>query len=177
VQPAGAYLTGPEGSEKDVGFGRDLQKQRISRGVELEAIAASTRVSIRYLRALEDERRTDLPGGVFNKGILRGYCQVVGLEESEWLDRFSTSDLNTSAEPDWAAFAESVKQHRLANVSSRHGRWLGVFLMIVGLFALGWVAWHFTVRPRLVMRSTPAAITSNQTSQSQSLSQLDHDSV
>jgi cytoskeletal protein RodZ len=36
-----------------VGFGRDLQQQRVKRGVELEAIAASTRVSIRYLRALE----------------------------------------------------------------------------------------------------------------------------
>jgi cytoskeletal protein RodZ len=160
-----------------VGFGRDLQKQRISRGVELEAIAASTRVSIRHLRALEDERRTDLPGGVFNKGILRGYCQVVGLEEGEWLDRFATSDLNTSAEPDWAAFAESVKQHRLAKASSRDRRWLGVFLMVVGLFALGWVAWHFTVRPHLVMRSTPTAVTSRQASQTEAFSQLHHDSV
>lgn len=160
-----------------MGFGRDLQKQRISRGVELEAIAASTRVSIRHLRALEDERRTDLPGGVFNKGILRGYCQVVGLEESEWLDRFATSDLNTSAEPDWAAFAESVKQHRVAKASSRDRRWLGVFLMVVGLFALGWVAWHFTVRPHLVMRSTPTAVTSGQASQTEAFSQLHHDSV
>lgn len=160
-----------------MGFGRDLQKQRISRGVELEAIAASTRVSIRYLRALEDERRTDLPGGVFNKGILRGYCQVVGLEEGEWLDRFATSDLNTSAEPDWAAFAESVKQHRLAKASSRERRWLGVFLMVVGLFALGWVAWHFTVRPHLVMRSTPATVTSSQASQNEAPSLFHHDSV
>lgn len=171
-------LTGAEGSENVVGFGRDLQQQRISRGVELEAIAASTRVSIRHLRALEDERQSDLPGGVFNKGILRGYCQVVGLEEHEWLNRFATSDLNTSTEPDWSAFAENVKQHRLVSVSGRGDRrWFGVFLMIVGLVALGWVAWHFTVRPHLVMRSTPTAVTSSQVSQDQASAQLHHDSV
>jgi len=142
-----------------VGFGRDLQQQRVKRGVELEAIAASTRVSIRYLRALEDERTTDLPGGVFNKGILRSYCQCVGLEEREWMDRFATSELNASTEPDWAAFAESVRQHRLSQSSRQQRRWFGVVLMVLGLVALAWVAWHFTVRPRLIAqpKATPAA--------------------
>ena len=160
-----------------MGFGRDLQKQRISRGVELEAIAASTRVSIRYLRALEDERQSDLPGGVFNKGILRGYCQVVGLEEREWMDRFSTSELNTIAEPDWAAFAENVKQHRVASAPSRDRRWFGVFLMILGLVALGWVAWHFTVRPRLVMRVRPIPVTNSQAAEKPPLALAHYDSV
>ena len=71
----------------------------VKRGVELEAIAERTRVSIRHLRALEDERSSDLPGGVFNKGILRSYCEFVGLEEQEWLNRFSESELNASTEP------------------------------------------------------------------------------
>jgi cytoskeletal protein RodZ len=133
-----------------VGFGRDLQQQRVKRGVELEAIAASTRVSIRYLRALEDERGGDLPGGVFNKGLLRSYCQVVGLEEREWIDRFASSELNTSHEPDWEAFADSVRQHRLSSVIPHQRRWFGVLLMLAGLVALAWVAWHFTVRPRLI---------------------------
>jgi cytoskeletal protein RodZ len=144
--------------------------------VELEAIAANTRVSIRHLRALEDEKRSDLPGGVFNKGILRSYCQVLGLEEREWLDRFASSDLNTNPEPDWAAFAESVKQHRVKS-PGRDRRWFGVLLMLAGLFALGWVAWHFTVRPHLVMRSRPSAVTSSEASQGKSPSQPGYDSV
>ncbi len=143
-----------------VGFGSDLQQQRVKRGVELEAIAASTRVSIRHLRALEDERAGDLPGGVFNKGILRSYCEVVGLREQEWMDRFATSELNTSTEPDWQAFAESVRQHRLHNVLPRQRKWFGVLLMVAGLVGLAWVAWHFTVRPRLIAEpkvTAPAA--------------------
>ena len=142
-----------------MGFGRDLQQQRVKRGVELEAIAASTRVSIRYLRALEDERNSDLPGGVFNKGILRSYCQFVGLEEREWMDRFTSSELSTSTEPDWEAFADSVRQHRLSGSGVQQRRWFGVVLMVAGLVALAWVAWHFTVRPRLIAqpRTAPAA--------------------
>lgn len=145
-----------------VGFGTDLQQQRVKRGVELEAIAANTRVSIRYLRALEDERSTDLPGGVFNKGILRSYCQFVGLEEQEWMDRFATSELNASTEPDWAAFAESVRQHRLSSSGPQRRRWFGVLLMLLGLVALAWAAWHFTVRPRLIAqpKAAPAAASS-----------------
>lgn len=138
-----------------VGFGRDLQQQRVKRGVELEAIAASTRVSIRYLRALEDERSSDLPGGVFNKGILRSYCQFIGLEEREWMDRFTSSELSTSTEPDWEAFAESVRQHRLSSSGGQRRRWFGVMLMVLGLVALAWVAWHFTVRPHLIAQPKP----------------------
>lgn len=148
-----------------MGFGRDLQQQRVKRGVELEAIAASTRVSIRYLRALEDERSSDLPGGVFNKGILRSYCQFVGLEEAEWIDRFSTSELNASTEPDWEAFAESVRQHRLSNSIRQERRWFGVVLMVLGLVALAWVAWHFTVRPRLVAQPKVAPAATSRVSQ------------
>jgi cytoskeletal protein RodZ len=148
-----------------VGFGRDLQQQRVKRGVELEAIAASTRVSIRYLRALEDERSSDLPGGVFNKGILRSYCAVVGLEEQEWMDRFATSDLSASTEPDWEAFAESVRQHRLSNSMRQERRWFGVVLMVLGLVALAWMAWHFTVRPRLIAQPKTAPASSSRVSQ------------
>lgn len=160
-----------------MGFGRDLQQQRMSRGVELEAIAESSRVSIRHLRALEDERRSDLPGGVFNKGILRSYCQVVGLEEREWLDRFATSDLNASNEPDWAAFAENVKQHRLSQARSRDRRWLGVFVMLIVLAALAWVAWHFSVRTRLAMHSKPPSVTCNEASRRDVQGRLHYDSV
>ena len=142
-----------------VGFGRDLQQQRVKRGVELETIAASTRVSIRYLRALEDERSSEMPGGVFNKGILRSYCQCVGLEEREWMDRFAASELNASTEPDWEAFAENVRQHRLSHGLPQQRRWFGVLLMVLGLVALAWVVWHFTVRPRLIAepKATPTA--------------------
>ena len=64
-------------------FGEKLRKQRELRGIELDAISNSTKIGTRMLRALEDERFDQLPGGVFNKGFVRAYARQVGLDEEE----------------------------------------------------------------------------------------------
>src|SRR5580658_4116214 len=64
-------------------FGEKLRKQREQRGIELDAISNTTKISTRMLRALEDERFDQLPGGVFNKGFVRAYARLVGLDEEE----------------------------------------------------------------------------------------------
>ncbi len=64
-------------------FGDKLRKQRELRGMSLEAISNSTKISARMLRAIEDERFDQLPGGVFNKGFVRAYARQVGLNEDE----------------------------------------------------------------------------------------------
>jgi cytoskeletal protein RodZ len=64
-------------------FGEKLRKQRELRGLELDAISNTTKISPRMLRALEDEHFDQLPGGVFNKGFVRAYARQVGLDEEE----------------------------------------------------------------------------------------------
>jgi cytoskeletal protein RodZ len=64
-------------------FGEKLRKQREQRGIALEAISNTTKISTRMLRALEDEHFDQLPGGVFNKGFVRAYARQVGLDEEE----------------------------------------------------------------------------------------------
>jgi cytoskeletal protein RodZ len=64
-------------------FGEKLRKQREQRGLALDAISNSTKISTRMLRALEDEHFDQLPGGVFNKGFVRAYARQVGLNEEE----------------------------------------------------------------------------------------------
>ena len=64
-------------------FGEKLRKQRELRGIELDAISNTTKISTRMLRALEDEHFDQLPGGVFNKGFVRAYARQVGLDEQE----------------------------------------------------------------------------------------------
>ena len=46
-------------------FGEKLRKQREQRGIELDAISNTTKISTRMLRALEEEHFDQLPGGVF----------------------------------------------------------------------------------------------------------------
>jgi len=64
-------------------FGEKLRKQRELRGIELDAISSTTKISTRMLRALEDEHFDQLPGGVFNKGFVRAYARQIGLDEEE----------------------------------------------------------------------------------------------
>jgi hypothetical protein len=64
-------------------FGDKLRKQRELRGISLDAISTTTKISPRMLRAIEDERFDQLPGGVFNKGFVRAYARQVGLDEDD----------------------------------------------------------------------------------------------
>jgi cytoskeletal protein RodZ len=64
-------------------FGEKLRKQREQRGLALDAISNTTKISTRMLRALEEEHFDQLPGGVFNKGFVRAYARQVGLDEEE----------------------------------------------------------------------------------------------
>lgn len=132
-----------------VGFGSELRKQRIARKIELEAIAAGTKVSIRHLRALEQEKLGDLPGGIFNRGILRSYCRFVGLEEALWMERFTASSLGAAEEPDWGEFAENVRRNRPAQGLRVERRWGGILLMILGFVLFAWCAWRVAIQPHV----------------------------
>lgn len=132
---------------EDVTLGKSLKAEREARGVALESIADATKISMRHLRALEQDRFNELPGGVFARGIVQGYCRFVGIEEQPWLDRFQ--QVRQASDPDWTEFAEAVKRGRVASPGSASRRWWGVLLMVAALGLLSWAAWHFVVRPRV----------------------------
>jgi cytoskeleton protein RodZ len=133
-------------------FGDALRIERERRQVSLESICEVTKVSVRHLQALEAGRYTELPGGVFRKGILRSYLKAVGLEESGWVDQFDQTVRTAVPEEDegWTEFAENVRRSRAGSASSRiDWRWLGVAAMILALAALGWGVWAFVFHGRL----------------------------
>ena len=72
-------------------FGEKLRKHRESRGLSLDAISTTTKISTRMLRAIEEEHFDQLPGGVFNKGFVRAYARQVGLDEEEVVNDYLTA--------------------------------------------------------------------------------------
>lgn len=64
-------------------LGEKLRSHRLAKGIELSAIAEETRISSRYLQALEAGDRDVLPGSIFAKSFARQYATFVGLDESE----------------------------------------------------------------------------------------------
>ncbi len=60
----------------------DLTSHRIRKGVTLQEIAGSTKITRRYLEAIERGDFGKLPGGVYTVNYLRQYAQAVGWDET-----------------------------------------------------------------------------------------------
>ncbi len=74
-------------------LGQDLKRERELRGISLKEISSSTKISLRFLQALEEDRLDILPGNFFIKAILRTYAKFIGLEEDYVLNKFYEASL------------------------------------------------------------------------------------
>ncbi len=61
-------------------FGENLRREREMRGVTLEEISAATKISLRFLKALEGEEFSALPSGIFTRSFIRAYAKHLGLD-------------------------------------------------------------------------------------------------
>jgi cytoskeletal protein RodZ len=72
-------------------FGSWLRRQRELREITLREIADTSKISLRYLQALEEDRFDLLPAPVFAKGFLRQYARYVGIDPEETVNFFLTA--------------------------------------------------------------------------------------
>jgi len=115
-------------------FGLYLKHERELRGVPLEEIAGATKIHIRFLKALEDNRLEELPGEVFVKGYIRSYARAIGSDVDEMLNTYdqlviknpeSSFAQKSSAKAD---DAQEVEDKSLAGIIA-----LGVFLVALAV--------------------------------------------
>lgn len=72
-------------------FGERLRREREMRGISLDEIATATKISARNLKALEDEKFSQLPGGIFNKGFVRAYAKFLGIDEEQMVAEYAAA--------------------------------------------------------------------------------------
>jgi len=65
----------------------NLAQARRNRGLSLEHIAEVTKISVRFLEAIEAEDFHKLPGGVYAVSYVRQYAKFVGCDEGLLLER------------------------------------------------------------------------------------------
>jgi len=94
-----------------------LSRFRNAAGISLDEIVERTKISARFLRAIENEDFDQLPGGIFAISYLRQYAAAIGYDE-ESLVAFYNSKTNPQAIASKAPQRESGSR-RLLN------RWLG----------------------------------------------------
>lgn len=99
-------------------FGAALKRAREQRGVSLDEIAADTRLSKRYLLALEDEAISKLPGGTYNRAYLRSYAAFLGLDPEALVRDYAREEARQTqlAEADQlAAMTRAIEQRAAAS--------------------------------------------------------------
>jgi cytoskeleton protein RodZ len=145
-------------------FGEDFKKAREAKGVTLEAIATATKITTRYLQAVEQERFDQLPGGVFRRSIVRSYARAAGLDEEIWVKRYldiSQPEETIISEEDraWAAFAENVGRSRSRESEARNtmARWAGVVALLLLVIGMSWFVWGYVHNKAAAAAKSPGA--------------------
>src|SRR5687768_2243761 len=70
--------------------GELLRDERLKRNKSLGDIAAQTRISSRYLQAIETDRLEELPGDFFYRSFLRQYATALQLDDRSTLQILSS---------------------------------------------------------------------------------------
>lgn len=81
-------------------FGEQLRLAREARGISLREISDQTRISTRYLEAIESGDLKRLPGGIFNRSFIKAYARYVGYDETEALENYARTAREMGASPD-----------------------------------------------------------------------------
>src|SRR5277367_261050 len=136
-------------------FGERLKREREMREVSLDELTQATRISQRFLEALENEDWKKLPGGVFGRGFVRTIAGYLGLDEESFLSEYDLARGDVS-------HGSSRPEERIPSTPV----WipivavLALCAVVAGLFFAGRYAWrryeaHRQTQPSSVVLMPP----------------------
>jgi cytoskeleton protein RodZ len=126
-------------------LGARFKRERERQGITLDDVAVSTKIGTRMLQALEDEHYDRLPGGIFNKGIVRAYARHLGLDEEQAIADYVAATAQPPVGSQPAAVMEALAAHAVETRGERLGAldripWgkLAVLLLVVAIVLTIW---------------------------------------
>jgi cytoskeleton protein RodZ len=149
-------------------FGEDLRREREIRGISIREIADATKISKRFLEAIERNDHKTLPAPVFTRGFVREYARYVGLNAEEMVNRYNfaaSKDDRIEKPPAVAKYPETpirditprpAAKRGLPSAFSNVNRNAIVSLLIIA--ALGAVTWWAVQRRQARESSETTAI-------------------
>lgn len=63
-----------------ISLGEELKREREFREISLREISDATKINMRMLEAIEENKYEKLPGGIFNRNFIRAYAEFIGLD-------------------------------------------------------------------------------------------------
>lgn len=83
-----AHTVDPAAPDSLPELGRELRVQRELREISLREVSEATKISVRFLEAIENDDYGTLPAPVFTRGFLKEYAKQLGLDPEEIVDRY-----------------------------------------------------------------------------------------
>jgi Helix-turn-helix domain/RodZ C-terminal domain len=71
--------------------GQALREARTERGIELGEVERATKIRIRFLRAMEEDRWEELPAPAYARGFISAYARFLGLDEGALVDQYRST--------------------------------------------------------------------------------------
>ncbi|MBM4117512.1 helix-turn-helix domain-containing protein [bacterium] len=115
-------------------LGERIRQARESRGLSLEAVGRETRLALSVLRALEEDRRADLPGDLYVANALRMLAELLELDRGELLSLYRAGQgisAPGSFGPSGRVWREEVPETRLGGWQPGRGLWLALGAVVV----------------------------------------------
>ena len=134
-------------------IGEKLRLARETRGIALRDISEQTRISMRYLEAIESDDYRRLPGGIFNRSFIRAYAKFIGYDETQAIDEYGLT-LRERGELEEESSPKPYKSLVYTDGGSNRSPLMTLLLAIVILAVLSlcvWAGLHFyqrTVAPK-----------------------------
>lgn len=121
-------------------FGEQLRAAREARGVSLREISDQTRISMRYLEAIESDDYKRLPGGIFNKSFVKAYARHIGFDEKEALEAYLRAAREQGGDEEMPVFYQQPRVYTDGNSTRSPLITLLLTILILGLLVLGVIA-------------------------------------
>jgi transcriptional regulator with XRE-family HTH domain len=111
-------------------LGKTLAQARVARGLTLDDCERDTRISKRYLDALEREDWKVFPAPVYSRAFLRTYAQYLGLNPAELMRLFQ----NQTEDPEIKPLPEIAPAPATGSINWLLASGVVIFLLIAGSF-------------------------------------------
>lgn len=122
-------------------IGNSLRAARERQGLGYPEIELATKIRAKYIRALEEEDFTAIPGDAYMRGFLRTYADYLGLDGEVYVEEYASRNISS-----WRDELPPRPARRRVPRRDRHLERRAVLLVLAGIVTvtvLVFVAWRY----------------------------------
>ena len=113
-------------------IGNSLREARERQGLGYPEIELATKIRAKYIRALEEEDFTSIPGDAYIRGFLRTYSEYLGLDGDVYVDEYASRFITS-----WRDELPPRPERRRIRTRERHLERRAVLLVLAGIALVG----------------------------------------